>query len=127
MSERTVYEYAVIRVVPCVEREEFVNVGVALYCRKQRYADVKIKLDERKIKALHMDADLALIERHLDSFARICRGEKDAGRIAQLEQPERFRWLTAKRSTLIQCSVTHPGMCVSAKETHEELFKKLIL
>lgn len=127
MSERTVYEYAVVRVVPRVEREEFINVGVALYCRRQRYADVKIYIDEKKLKALHADIDLQLVERHLDSFRRICIGEKEAGRIAALDQSERFRWLTAKRSTLIQCSVTHPGMCISAAETHEELFQKLIL
>lgn len=127
MSERAVYEYAVVRVVPKVEREEFVNVGVALYCRKQRYADVKIEINEKKIKMLSEDVDLELIKRHLDSFMRICRGEKNAGRIAELDQSERFRWLTANRSTLIQCSVTHPGICKSAEETHLELFEKLVL
>lgn len=127
MSERTVYEYAVVRVVPRVEREEFVNVGVALYCRKQRYADVKIHVDETKIKALYADVDVSMIKEHLDSFRRICIGDKQAGRIASFEQPERFRWLTANRSTLIQCSATHPGMCMSAEQTHEELFCKLIL
>lgn len=127
MSERTVYEYAVVRVVPRVEREEFINVGVALYCRRQRYADVKIYIDEEKLKALYADIDLQRIERHLESFRRICIGEIGAGRIAALDQPERFRWLTAKRSTLIQCSATHPGMCISAEQTHKELFEKLIL
>ncbi|MFZ4863766.1 DUF3037 domain-containing protein [Sphingobacterium sp. Mn56C] len=127
MSERTVYEYAVVRVVPRVEREEFVNVGVALYCRRQRYAQVLLHIDEAKLKALDANIDVELIKNHLTSFRRICAGESDAGRIAQLEQPERFRWLTAKRSTLIQCSVTHPGMCISAAETHQELFEKLVL
>lgn len=127
MNERTVYEYAVVRVVPRVERDEFVNVGVALYCRKQRFADVKLFIDKKKIKALYQDVDLDVVERHLDSFRRICRGEKDAGRLAELEQSERFRWLTAKRSTLIQCSVSHPGLCVSAEDTLQELFDKLVL
>lgn len=127
MSDKTVYEYAVVRVVPRVEREEFINVGVALYCRKQRYAEVKVHVDEQKLKALYPTSDLDLIKCHLDSFARICRGEKGAGRIAELDQTERFRWLTANRSTLIQCSATHPGLCTSAEDTHQELFEKLVL
>lgn len=127
MNERTVYEYAVVRVVPRVDREEFVNVGVALYCRKQRYAAVKIFVDERKCRAIDPEIDLELIRKHLDSFQLICSGSKDGGRLAMLEQAERFRWLTAKRSTIIQCSVSHPGLCVSAEETHQELFEKLVL
>ena len=127
MSERTVYEYAVVRVVPRVEREEFINVGVALYCKKQRYAQVKIFVDASKCLALDPNIDLDLILKHLDSFQRICAGDKDGGKLAMLEQPERFRWLTAKRSTLIQCSGLHPGLCFSAEETHQELFEKLVL
>lgn len=127
MSERTVYEYAVVRVVPRVERDEFVNVGVALYCRRQRYADVKLHVDEIRLKALYADVDIVLVQQHLESFRRICIGDKGAGRIAGLEQAERFRWLTANRSTIIQCSATHPGMCISAEETHQELFEKLVL
>lgn len=127
MSERTVYEYAVVRVVPRVERDEFINVGVALYCRRQRYADVKLHVDEVKLKALYADIDIKMVKQHLESFRRICIGDKGAGRIAGLEQAERFRWLTANRSTLIQCSVTHPGMCITAEETHQELFEKLVL
>jgi len=127
MSERTVYEYAVVRVVPRVERQEFINVGVALFCRKQRYAALKFHIDEHKLKAIYKDIDLALISSHLESFQRICRGEKSAGKIASLEQDERFRWLTANRSTLIQCSPTHIGMCVSAEDTHQQLVDKLVL
>lgn len=127
MSERTVYEYAVIRVVPRVEREEFVNVGVALYCKKQRYASVKIQVDESKLQALYPALDVELVLGHLDSFRRICAGDKNAGSIATLDQAERFRWLTAKRSTIIQCSAVHPGLCVSAEQTLQELFEKLIL
>ncbi|MFD1769145.1 DUF3037 domain-containing protein [Sphingobacterium suaedae] len=127
MSERTVYEYVVVRVVPRVEREEFVNVGVALYCKKQRYAAVKVFVNEEKCKALDPEVDLELIKKHLDSFQRICAGDRSAGRLATLEQAERFRWLTAKRSTLIQCSLSHPGLCLSAEETLDELFEKLVL
>ncbi|SFS90061.1 DUF3037 domain-containing protein [Sphingobacterium wenxiniae] len=127
MNERTVYEYAVVRVVPRVEREEFVNVGVALYCKKKKYAQVKIYVDEAKCRALYPEIDLELIKKHLDSFQYICVGDKRGGKLAALELPERFRWLTAKRSTLIQCSVTHPGLCVEPEETLQELFDKLVL
>ncbi len=127
MNERTVYEYAVVRVVPRVEREEFVNVGVALYCRKQRFAAVRIYVDRDKLRVIDPDMDFALIERHLESFQRICAGEKGAGQIARLDQAERFRWLTAKRSTVIQCSVSHPGLCIDAQQTLNELFEKLVL
>src|SRR5690606_11515149 len=127
MSERTLCEYAIIRVVPRVERDEFINVGVALYCRKQRYAQVKIYVDEAKCSMLDPAIDLDLIAKHLDSFQRICVGDKRGGKLATLEQAERFRWLTAKRSTIIQCSVVHPALCISAEETHQELFEKLVL
>lgn len=127
MSERTLYEYAVVRVVPRVEREEFVNVGVALYCKKFRYAELLFHLDESKLQAIYPEVDIALIERHLESFQKICAGDKNYGKIANLEQAERFRWLTANRSTIIQCSPTHIGRCISAEETHKELMTKLVL
>ncbi len=127
MSDRTVYEYAIVRFVPRVERGEFVNVGVALFCRKQRYAELKFHIDEQRLKALFGEIDVQAISLHLESFQRICAGDKNAGKIALLDQTERFRWLTANRSTIIQSSATHVGMCVSAEDTHQELFNKLIL
>ena len=127
MSERTVYEYALVRVVPRVEREEFVNVGVALYCRALKFASVKIYINADKCKAIDPDIDLELVEKHLRSFQLICAGDQRGGELAKLEQAERFRWLTAKRSTIIQCSVTHTGICISAEETLNELFAKLVL
>ncbi|MEJ5054072.1 DUF3037 domain-containing protein [Sphingobacterium sp. MYb382] len=127
MSERTVYEYAVVRVVPRVERDEFINVGVALFCRRQKFAAVRIFVDEAKCKAIDPSVDLELIYRHLESFKWICEGDKQGGRLATLEQAERFRWLTAKRSTIIQCSVSHPGICLSAADTLDELFSRLVL
>lgn len=127
MTERTVYEYAIVRFVPRVERAEFINIGVALFCRKQRYAELKFHINETKLKALFDDLDLELLENHLLSFQKICAGDKSAGTIAQLDQTERFRWLTANRSTIIQCSATHVGICFNASEMHEELYKKLVL
>ena len=127
MSVRTLYEYAVVRVVPRVEREEFINVGVALYCKKYRYAEFKFHLDETKLKAMYTDLDIDEIRKHLESFQKICAGEKSYGKIANLEQAERFRWLTANRSTIIQSSPTHTGLCLSAENTHEDLIKRLVL
>lgn len=127
MSEKTVYEYAVIRVVPRVEREEFVNVGIAFFCKKQRYAAVKLHLCTAKCKALDPTLEMEMIATHLESFRKICAGDRDAGGIAQLDQAERFRWLTAKRSTIIQCAAVHPGICEDAEQTHQILFEKLIL
>lgn len=127
MKEINLYEYAVVRVVPRVEREEFINVGVLMYCRKQRYAALMFHLDKDRLKSLYKNIDISLIESHLISFQNICDGKKDAGKIAQLEQDERFRWLTANRSTIIQCSATHTGLSCDAQETHQELFNKLIL
>ena len=127
MNEKTLYEYAVVRVVPRVEREEFVNVGVALYCRKFRYAEFLFHMDAQKVKMLYADADVEGIKKHLESFQKICSGAKDFGPIAKLEQAERFRWLTANRSTIIQSSASHTGMCLLPEETHQELMEKLVL
>ncbi|QQT52452.1 DUF3037 domain-containing protein [Sphingobacterium multivorum] len=127
MPEKTVYEYAVVRLIPRVEREEFINVGVALYCRKYRFAKMVYLVNEQKVRSLCSDIELELIENHLSSFQRICHGEKDAGKLAALDITERFRWLTAKRSTLIQCSASHPGLCEDPEATLKELFERLVL
>ena len=127
MQDRTLYEYAVVRLVPRVEREEFVNVGVLLYCRKQRYANILYHVDEGRCELLCKDIDFDQIRAHLESMKQVCLGSKAGGALAQLDQTERFRWLTAKRSTLIQCSAVHPGLCLDAEKTHQELFEKLVL
>ena len=127
MHDRTLYEYAVVRLVPRVEREEFINVGVLLYCRKQRYADILFYLDRERCSLLNSEIDLDQILGHLNSMKQVCLGSREGGALAQLDQTERFRWLTAKRSTLLQCSSVHPGLCIDAKTTHQELFEKLVL
>lgn len=127
MQDRTLYEYAVVRLIPRVEREEFVNVGVLLYCRKQRYANILFHVDEGRCELLCKDIDFDQIRAHLESMKQVCLGSKAGGALAQLDQTERFRWLTAKRSTLIQCSAVHPGLCLDAEKTHQGLFEKLVL
>jgi hypothetical protein len=127
MPERTLYEYATVRLVPRVEREEFVNVGVLLFCRKQRYAKLLYHIDTKRCLLLCPDLDFDQLIAHLDSMQHICMGNKEGGALAKLDQTERFRWLTAKRSTWIQCSAVHPGLCLDAASTHSELFHKLVL
>lgn len=127
MQARTLFEYAVIRVVPRVEREEFLNVGVILYCRDQSFLGIRYYIDEGRFSCFSVDFDLEEINRSLQSFTRICNGDADAGPIAKLDPASRFRWLTAYRSTIIQTSRVHPGFCVDAGEKLADLHAKLVL
>src|SRR3712207_43437 len=106
------YSYAVVRVVPRVEREEFVNVGVILFARELRFLAAQIELDAARVRSLAPGTDVTLIARHLRTFQAIAAGEAEGGPIAALPQPERFHWLTAPRSTIIQTSPVHTGACV---------------
>ncbi len=121
------YEYAVIRIVPLVEREEFMNVGVILYCADKKYLDVLYHLDADRLLKLSGQLDMADLQCYMDAFTNICRGSKDAGPVARLTVPERFRWLTATRSTVVQTSKVHPGFCEDPAVTLKELFTQLVL
>ncbi|MFS8082742.1 MAG: DUF3037 domain-containing protein [Ginsengibacter sp.] len=126
MQEKKLFEYAVIRIMPRVERGEFINVGVILYCASQKYLQLKYEVHGNKIASLCADCDLGEIKLYLDLFKRICNGDKTAGPIANLSPAERFRWLTATRSTVVQTSKVHPGLCNEAEEMLNDLFKKLV-
>lgn len=121
------YEYALVRLVPRVEREEFINIGVVLYCRKQRYADFFYHTDHEKWRALYANIDVQLVDAHLRSFKSICLGSPEGGDLADLEIAERFRWLAANRSTMVQCSPVHTGIAESIQETHQNLLNRLVL
>lgn len=121
------FEYAVIRVVPRVEREEFVNVGVILYCRDRNFLQAMFTVDEHRLCALCNTLDVAEIKKHLLSFEEICKGAPDGGPIARLDVASRFRWLTARRSTVVQTSQVHPGKCESPKEELARLYNQLVL
>ena len=127
MQGKQLFEYAVIRIVPRVEREEFLNVGVILYCPKQKFLKAKYQIDKKRIEHLCNEIDLNELEMHLKTFEQISLGAKDAGPIGQLPIAERFRWLTATRSTIVQTSKVHPGFCGDPEETLEKLFEKLVL
>ena len=120
------YSYAVVRVVPRVERSEFVNVGVVLFAREARYLAAGIELDPARLRALAPDVDVAAIERHLATFAAICAGRAEGGPLAALPPPERFHWLTAPRSTVIQLSPIHVGSTTDPAATLEELMAALV-
>ena len=127
MQDRHLYEYAVIRVVPRVEREEFLNVGIVLFCKKENFLEVKYQLQENKLRMLSEELDMDQLRANLESFNKICRGEKEGGPIAQLDLPSRFRWLTAVRSSVIQTSRPHPGLCDGLSQTLQHLYEELVL
>ena len=126
MPVRSSFDYVVVRVVPRVEREEFINVGVILFCRTQRFLDAQIELDAHRLMALWPDIDPGLVQSHLDIIPRVCSGGPDAGPIGQLPQTERFNWLAAPRSSVIQMSPVHSGLCIDPRATLQRLFDTLV-
>lgn len=127
MQDKYLYEYAVIRVVPRVEREEFVNAGIVMFCKRQKFIKVLFTVDLKKLECFSDDLDMEQLDSNLNAFECIAMGQKNGGRIAQLDVAERFRWLTAVRSSVIQTSKTHPGMCDDLDKTLVRLFTELVL
>ncbi len=127
MQDKHLYEYSVIRVVPRVEREEFINVGIILFCTRQRYLKSIIHFDKSKILNLWSGSDFEQIEKNLESFVKICETGKQGGPISHLEEAERFRWLTAVRSSVIQTSRPHPGFSTNLDTTINRLVKEIVL
>jgi Protein of unknown function (DUF3037) len=126
VREKQLFEYAVIRLVPCVEREEFLNVGVIVYCPAQDFLQTAFELNEERLRPFGYDLKISEIEEHLLAFERICAGGAKAGAIGKLPAGERFRWLTAPRSTVVQTSPVHTGLCLDARETLMRLLAKLV-
>ena len=127
MQEMYLFEYTVLRIVPKVEREEFLNAGVVLYCPKRKFLEVMYHLNGEKIKAFACELDIPEIGQYLQAFEKICAGTKDSGPIGKLPIAERFRWLTATRSTVLQSSKVHPGFCDDPGETLDSLYRQLVL
>jgi hypothetical protein len=126
MQQKLLFEYAVIRIVPRVEREEFLNTGVILYCAKKKFLQSISYLDTKRLDAFCSETDQAELQRHLDAIQRICVGDSTAGQIAKLDIAGRFRWLTATRSTVVQTSKVHPGFCHDPQLTLQLLFSRLV-
>ncbi|MBP9690288.1 MAG: DUF3037 domain-containing protein [Bacteroidia bacterium] len=127
MQEKNLFEYAIVKIVPKVERGECLNVGVVLFCKKSKFLQAMFWFDEARILNAFPWADLDEIKQHLNAFEKICVGNNQAGTIASLDVQSRFKWLTAKRSTVIQTSKTHAGFCDNAETKLHQLFNQLVL
>jgi hypothetical protein len=126
MQEDKIYEYAVIRLVPKVEREEFFNIGLVMFSKKEKFIRVEFYLCPDKFKLMHSKLDYDDIIQNLESFQKIANGDKEGGPIALLDIPERFRWLTAVRSAVVQTSRPHPGKSKDLNITFGKLFEELV-
>ena len=126
MPDKFRYDYAVVRVVPKVDREEFINAGVILSCPDLSFLEARIKLDETRLLALDPHIDLDLVRNHLETIPTICRGGHEAGTIGQLPQRQRFHWLVAPRSTMIQTSPVHTGRCHDPAVALERLVATMV-
>ena len=126
MQDNHLFEYAVIRIVPRVEREEFINAGVILYCKSLNFLKVKIELNEPRLKSFPLETEISELQKNLNAYQQIAEGHPDAGPIAKLNSAERFRWLTATRSTVVQSSKVHPGFCKDAMQALDQLFEQMV-
>lgn len=126
MQKKHLYEYAVIRVVPRVEREEFINTGIILFCKKAKFLKCLYEINEARLQALFPNIDIELVRKNLAAFQNIASGHASGGPIARLDVPERFRWLTASRSTIIQTGKVHPGLADDNDDTLKRLFNEMV-
>lgn len=126
MPESYFYEYAVIRLVPRVEREEFLNVGIIMFCKRPRFLKAKCQINTDKLAQYDHELDLSVIENNLKAFHKVCIGDKNGGPMAQEDAASRFRWLTAERSSSIQTSRPHHGFSSDLETTLERLFNELV-
>jgi hypothetical protein len=127
VREQDSFDYAVLRVVPHVEREEFINAGVILYCARRDFLEARIGLDEQRLLALSPKADVQLINEHLAAIPRICAGGAQGGPIGALPMRERWHWLVAPRSTMLQVSPVHSGLCDEPHAALERIFSEMVL
>lgn len=125
-AESHSFDYAVVRVVPRVEREEFLNVGVVLYSSMQAFLGARIEVDEARLRAFAPHLDLEIVQGYLQTIPRLCEGGPNAGPIGELPQRARFHWLVAPRSTVIQLSPVHSGLCANAEKALEDLMNRLV-
>lgn len=127
MQDRCSYEFVIIRVVPKVEREEFINVGVIVFSKPKKYLGMKYELDAERLLSFAQDLDLETLSEHLKAWEAICAGHPEGGPIGEQELPYRFRWLAASRSTILQTSRVHPGICSEPADELMDLFRRYVL
>lgn len=119
------FDYAVVRVVPRVERGEFINAGVIVFCLEHRFLEARVRVDEARLRALWPELDIELVRKHLQAIPKICAGDESAGPIARLSQRERFHWLVSPRSTMIQVSPVHSGICEVQGQSPAQILEQL--
>ncbi|WP_339885654.1 DUF3037 domain-containing protein [Polaribacter vadi] len=127
MQDKVTFEYAIIRLVPKVEREEFFNIGVILFSKRKKYLDMKFHINPEKLKVMAPELTLDSLNEYLNAWKLICDGKKSAGKIGKLEMSDRFRWLAACRSTIIQSSKTHSGLSENPEKELEAIFEEFVL
>lgn len=126
VAEQDAFQYAIWRIVPSVERGEAINVGVVVFCRRRSFLEARTQLDEPRLHALFPDLDVAAVRRHLDGMVRVAAGDPAGGAVARLDQSERFGWLTAASSTIVQPSPIHTGLCDDPEAVLDRLFRRLV-
>ncbi len=126
MQDKHLFEYAIIRIVPRVEREEFLNAGVILYCADEKFLKARFHLNKNRFASFYCEIEVEELEKKLEAIQQICDGNIKGGDIAALPIAARFRWLTAAKSTIIQTSAVHPGFCTNAKDELDKLFTELV-
>ena len=127
VQDKVAFEYAIIRFVPKVEREEFFNIGVIVYSKDNKYLGIKYKIDQKRFEVFGGEEQMEMISEYLKAWQHVCEGSVDGGKIGSQEMPYRFRWLTANRSTIIQSSEVHPGLTNDPAKTLEDLFSRYVL
>jgi len=126
MPDKGIYEFAIIRLVPKVERQEFINIGVIVLSKRHQYLEMKFNIDEKKLAAFSDEIDVNMIKDYLQAWEAVCLGGVAGGKIGALETHVRFRWLTANRSTIIQSSEVHPGLGFDPEKTLENIYKQYV-
>jgi Protein of unknown function (DUF3037) len=126
MQETNLFEYAVIRYVPRAEREEFLNIGVILYCQSKNFLNMKFTLDGKRLNTFYPESSMDELQKFLDAFKKVCCGHSKDSPIAKLDAASRFRWLTATRSTIVQTSKVHPGFCDDPADELDKLHAQLV-
>ena len=126
MLERVPYEYAIVRVVPRVDRDEFINAGVIVFAKQQRMLEARVGVNDRRLRALWPGVDVATVRQHLNAIRKICAGDPAAGPIARMSQSERFHWLTTPRSTVIQTSPIRTGLSSDLEHLPDDLERKVV-
>jgi hypothetical protein len=124
---RSSFDYAIVRVVPRVERQEFLNAGVILFCLERDFLKARVEVNEARLKALWPEVDVDLVRHHLEAIPKICAGLPEAGPIARLSLRERFHWLVAPRSTIIQVSPVHTGLCAAPELAVDDIFQRMVV